>query len=269
MAAAGGGVGAFVAELMKIPPVTRFLCGSLVAVTVPVLMGFVSPMPFIFVGEYVIKRGQLWRIYTSFFYGGGLFFNFLFDMVMLYRNSDQLESTTYAGRSAVYGWQLLLTSVLILGLNLPFHSFVHFRALLVATAYLSSRINPHVMVSLFGLLSFQNQYFPYVMVAMDFVSGGGYRAAIGAFTGLIAGHVWWIMTGAERGAEAASALATPPAWWRRVVFGDYGTRGGAPSGGVPFGRDSGVRVFPARDQQAGTSTGYNWGRGQTLGRSKR
>jgi hypothetical protein len=90
----------FVDEIMKIPPVTRFLCASSLAVSVPPMLSLVSPYKLLFVKELVTKRlevsacrldacinadhmsHQIWRLYTSFFFGGsGL--NYLFDFIML------------------------------------------------------------------------------------------------------------------------------------------------------------------------------------------
>ena len=49
----------FVAELRKIPPITRFLCGSSLAVTIPVLMNIVAPYKLLFVRELVMKKFQV------------------------------------------------------------------------------------------------------------------------------------------------------------------------------------------------------------------
>jgi hypothetical protein len=46
------------AEIRKIPPVTRFVCASIVAVTLPVMTKTVSPYTMIFVKEFVTKRWQ-------------------------------------------------------------------------------------------------------------------------------------------------------------------------------------------------------------------
>ena len=45
----------FVAELRKIPPITRFLCGSSLAVTISVLKHIVAPHNVLFVRELVMK----------------------------------------------------------------------------------------------------------------------------------------------------------------------------------------------------------------------
>ena len=43
-------------ELNKIPPITRFLCGATLAVTLPVNLQLVSPYSIVFVKEYVIQN---------------------------------------------------------------------------------------------------------------------------------------------------------------------------------------------------------------------
>jgi Derlin-2/3 len=73
-------------EIRKIPPVTRFLCGSSLAVTLPVMLQLLSAYKVVFVRELVTQKfevcfhaqreclrsdeTQLWRIWSSFFFGG-------------------------------------------------------------------------------------------------------------------------------------------------------------------------------------------------------
>jgi hypothetical protein len=49
----------FVAELMKIPPVTRFLCATQLAVSLPVMLQLVSPMHVMLIWKYVIRRYEV------------------------------------------------------------------------------------------------------------------------------------------------------------------------------------------------------------------
>ena len=46
-------------ELKKIPPVTRFLCASSLAVSVPVMLGLVSPYTVLFAPQYVLQRFEV------------------------------------------------------------------------------------------------------------------------------------------------------------------------------------------------------------------
>jgi Derlin-2/3 len=49
----------FMAEIRKIPPVTRFLCASSLAVTIPVLMNIISPYKVVFLMDRVLKRFEV------------------------------------------------------------------------------------------------------------------------------------------------------------------------------------------------------------------
>ncbi|KZP17452.1 hypothetical protein FIBSPDRAFT_747057 [Athelia psychrophila] len=62
-----------IAELLKIPPVTRFLCASSLAVSIPVNLGLVSAYKVVIIWELVTKKWEIWRIFTSFFLGGALY----------------------------------------------------------------------------------------------------------------------------------------------------------------------------------------------------
>lgn len=46
-------------EIRKIPPVTRFLCGSSLAVTLPVMLNIASPYKLIFVKQLVTQRFEV------------------------------------------------------------------------------------------------------------------------------------------------------------------------------------------------------------------
>ncbi|KAI0371279.1 hypothetical protein BV20DRAFT_1035297 [Pilatotrama ljubarskyi] len=72
----------FMDEIRKIPPVTRFLCASKLAVSLPVMLQIVSPYAVVFVKELVTRKYEIWRVFTSFFFGSSGI-NFIFDFVML------------------------------------------------------------------------------------------------------------------------------------------------------------------------------------------
>jgi len=50
----------FIAEIRKIPPVTRFICGSSLGVTGSVLLGAVAPYTVLFVKDFVFKKLQVY-----------------------------------------------------------------------------------------------------------------------------------------------------------------------------------------------------------------
>lgn len=140
------------------------------------------------------------------------------------------------------------------GLNLPLKSFIHYRPLLCCITYLSSRLNPDAPVSIFGLLTVRALFFPFVLVGLDLIQGGP-GAAMVSLTGIIAGHLWYLLEW-TRGGRGMGLRA--PGFLRRLM-GD-GEREDTER------RDYG-RAFVPRDRQgdARDAARHHWGRGNRLG----
>ena len=145
-------------------------------------------------------------------------------------------------------------------MNIPLGTFVHARPLLVCLTYLSSRLAPAgSQTSLFGLVTIPLVYFPYALIAMDFIMAGP-RAAAASVTGAVVGHLWWW---GVHNTRALREWGTAPTWLRNFIDGP-GRPGGSATGG-----SGGVHVIPPRrrEEPASTSSGYQWGSGQRLGDS--
>ncbi|KAI0000705.1 DER1-domain-containing protein [Russula compacta] len=241
-------------EIRKIPPVTRFLCGSSLAVSVPVMLQLLSPYQTVFVRELVTQKFELWRVWSSFFLGGsGL--NYLFEFIMLYRYSSALELDQYTRRSPDYAWQLTLAAGAILAINLPLGSFVHSRALIVCILYLYSALAPAgTQTSLMGLITLPIRYLPYTTIGLDLIMGGPGAAAV-SVTGAVVGHLWWWVIYGEdgRGLPGTREFGRAPSWVRAVVS----------EGAGPNVAGTGVHAIPPRQQRVppARATGYNWGGG--------
>jgi len=253
---------------MKIPPVTRFLCASSLVVTGPVLVHLMSPYKWFYIQDAVLHGLELWRLPTSFFLGyTGL--QYLFDLITLYRTSEQIESSYYTRRSADYAWQVTCACAVIFALNIPIGSFMHSRPLLICLVYLSSRLAPPLtQTSIFGLVTMPIIYYPYVLIAFDLVMSG-HKMAASSVTGAVVGHLWWWGVWDARTIERYGAA---PGWLRGLISYSQasGTTGGS---GSNFAAGSGVRVVPPRrplgqdgaPPPATTTTGHTWGSGRRLG----
>ncbi|KAF5329160.1 hypothetical protein D9611_013192 [Ephemerocybe angulata] len=262
------------AELKKIPPVTRVSVVSLVGLTVPVMAKLVNPAYFVYFGPWVWSKFQLWRIPTAFFVGSTNI-NFVFEVAMLYRMLNQLESGHFAGNSSDLAFQLAVAGTSIILATRPLSSVLFLHSLLACLSYVTSALAPPgAQTSLMGLVTLPVRYFPYVMVVMDLLMAGP-RAAAESVAGIIVGHAWWwgVWGGdlsATGGVLAEYALA--PAWLRRF-FGEgarrrregEGTR--TATGGVATGlRASGIEVVaPRRVANASSPEGHQWGQGNRLG----
>ncbi len=133
---------------------------------------------------------------------------------------------------------------------------LHFRALLMTLVTLSAYLNPAALVSIFGLFTMQNQYFPYALLAIDLFVGGT-SAALHALTGLIAGYVWWWVVHSPQAHAHARQVGRAGSWQRyaeapglfRRVVGDGARRARVGEQREPLQLRQTMRVLQ-RDVQA-------------------
>ncbi|KAF5389740.1 hypothetical protein D9757_005993 [Collybiopsis confluens] len=255
----------FVVEIKKIPPVTRFLCISLISVSVPVMMQLVSPYKIVYFWGAVAGKFEIWRLWSSFFLGSGGI-NFIFEMVMLYRTSNELEEGPFARKSSDYACQLFIASGAIIITSIPLNSMLFLRPFLLCLVYLSSNLAPPgAQTSLYGLLTIPVRYFPFALLGMDLLMGGP-AAAAQAVPGAIVGHLWWMgVFGTEIGGRGGvlTEWGIAPRWLKNW-FGETGS----PSAGRTMNAGGGVNVIPPRAREpenANTTFAHRWGSGNRLG----
>ncbi|KAH9917332.1 DER1-domain-containing protein [Fomitopsis serialis] len=243
-------------EIQKVPSVTRFLCGASLAVTVPVLLESVSPYLYFFARPLVTDKFEIWRVVTTFFIGPfGI--GYIFHFAMLYRHSEEVETSYYRERSADYAWQLLQVCISILLLNLPLQSTMHHRPLLIALVYLTSRLaSPDAQTSFFGLITIPVFYLPYVYIGMDLLMEGRAGAAK-AISGAIIGHLWWWGVWESRILER---YGSAPAWLKKLLG-----QSSAPSAHGGWKRGGVEGVPPRQVREEGRPGEHRWGSGNRLG----
>lgn len=270
----------------KVPPVTRFLVGSTLLVTVGPLLKLVNPYFFLLWWPAIIKHGQVWRLVTNFFLtGGGI--QVIFDLFLLGRNSLDLEVNAYYRRTADYTWSLLIVNALIVATNYPLQSTVLFNPMLMALNYLWARNNPSASVSLFGLVTCPAPLLPYAYLLFDLLRGG-MGLAVQSATGILSAHIYYYLSTvlpATNGGRGPNLLPAAPAMLRRLLpdsvdpaFAnaprsdgrDSGTAS-ASGGGRVLSTQWGGTAFAPRGREFGDGQ-TNWGggnsaSGQTIGSS--
>ncbi|KAE9393078.1 DER1-domain-containing protein [Gymnopus androsaceus JB14] len=263
---------AIVAELKKIPPVTRFLCISLVSVSGPVFMNLISAYKILYHYEPVVTKLQVWRLWSSFFLGSrGL--SFIFEMIMLYRTANELEQGPYLRKSADLAYQLVIASGAIIVTSIPVNGMLFFHPFLLCIVYLSSQLAPPgSQTSLYGLVSIPVKYFPFALLGMDLLNGGPQGAAL-SVPGMIVGHLWWVgIWGSELGGRGGpmAAYGRAPRWLARWFGEESAPTNAGPGAGSGANSGSGVHVVAPRARadeatNAPTTHGHRWGSGQRLG----
>lgn len=139
--------------------------------------------------------------------------------------------------------------------------------------YLSSSLAPPgALTSVMGLITVPIKYFPYVLVAMDFLMAGPAFAAQ-SVAGAVVGHLWWwSVWGSGLGSQGIwGSYATAPEWVRNF-FGERHPGQPPAAGGTAAGlAQGGVHVTAPRRRTTvpggSSTTGYAWGSGQRLGGS--
>ncbi|WVN87257.1 uncharacterized protein L203_102434 [Cryptococcus depauperatus CBS 7841] len=175
----------------SVPPVTRTLLLGMAIVTVPCLLGILSPSTVTLSWRRTLRSFELWRPITCFFFGGSGF-PLLYDFFLIFRNSSSMETEVYSGDTAEYAWLHLMLGVFLLFFNLLFDLPFLFRSLLHAQTYVWCRANPNVKVSIFGLLTIPTSLYPISLIVLDLLTGGPLKAIAGVM-GLLAGHLWWFI----------------------------------------------------------------------------
>ncbi|KAJ8088876.1 hypothetical protein PM082_014122 [Marasmius tenuissimus] len=270
------------AALRKIPPLTRFLCGSYVGITGLVLSNIVARDRVLYVARLVYQSFEIWRLYTSFFLGSfGL--SVIFEVAFLYRTMDGLETGPYARRSGDLAWQLFVSCAAIVATSYPVNSFRFLSPFLLCIVYLSSSLAPPgTKTNFFGLVTLPVIYLPYLMLVLDFLVGGP-RAMAQSLPGALVGHLWWLcIWGDQVGRPGPYANYGKAPRWLANWLGDTRDPEEQPSG-VNMG--VGVQVVAPRTTiypnagsgasesstgssgDGGSNAGYKWGSGQRLGNS--
>ncbi|PBK59046.1 DER1-domain-containing protein [Armillaria solidipes] len=232
-------------DIRQIPPVTRFLSGSLLGVSMLYMLEIVSHNALIYHFHTALQSYQIWRLYTSFFVGsGGLFF--LFELLMLYHTSNQLES---GYDSADLAWQLFFACVAIMVPSHLLATTVFLHPLIHCIAYLlSARTPADESLSSYGFITLPAKYLPHAMLFIELLIGGR-EAVFRALVGVAVGYAWWrIVWGSEKGAGWARA----PKWAKNL--------GSRVMNGCEKVADGIAKVF----QCCRRGDDHNWGSGQTL-----
>lgn len=177
-------------EYFQIPIITRSYTTACVLTTVAVQLDLITPFQLYFNPEIVIKKYQIWRLFTTFLFFGTFGFNFLFNIIFTYRYCRMLEEGSFRGRTAdflfmfVFGGTLMI--IFALFVNLLFLG----QAFTIMLVYIWSRRNPYVRMNFFGLLNFQAPYLPWVLLAFSVLLG---NAVMVDLMGIVVGHIYYFL----------------------------------------------------------------------------
>ncbi|XP_064620989.1 derlin-2-like [Lineus longissimus] len=180
----------FQQEYMQMPPITRAYTTACVVTTLLVQLEVLTPFHLYFNPELIFYHYQLWRLVTNFTFFGTIGFNFLFNMIFLYRYCRMLEESSFRGRTAdlVFMFFLggFLMTVVALFVNIVFLG----QAFTMMIVYIWSRRNPYVRMNFFGLMNFQAPYLAWVLLAFSWLLGNVITVDL---MGIAIGHIYFYL----------------------------------------------------------------------------
>uniref|UniRef100_A0A8C0A9T1 Derlin n=1 Tax=Bos mutus grunniens TaxID=30521 RepID=A0A8C0A9T1_BOSMU len=133
---------------------------------------------------------MIWRLITNFLFFGPVGFNFLFNMIFLYRYCRMLEEGSFRGRTADFVFMFLFGGFLMTLFGL-FVSLVFLgQAFTIMLVYVWSRRNPYVRMNFFGLLNFQAPFLPWVLMGFSLLLG---NSIIVDLLGIAVGHIYFFL----------------------------------------------------------------------------
>lgn len=188
----------------SIPIVSRMLFTISMGLTLLTYLNIVSPYTLVYSLEYV-KRLELWRVVTSFFYWGPMNIDVLVHQIFLLRYSIMLEDSFT--NASDYFYMILTGMALIFAmsnfLKIPRMS----PALSSFIMYVWAKKNPMIIVQYLGLISMPAYYIPYIMCIISYLLER--RIPKGDLVGIVAGHVYFYFKTVYPRTSGKDPLGTP------------------------------------------------------------
>ena len=179
---------------MSIPVVSRVYLTAALAVTSACFMDWVSPLTLYFNYDLVFRKGQYWRLLSSFLFFGNFSLDFLFHMYFVTRYCRMLEEGRFRGKTADFIFMILFGIVAMIFTAIVCENFSkikflgHSLSFMMVYVWGRGRENANVRLSLLGLYTFNAPYLPWVLLMFSLFLGNPIETD---FLGIIIGHIYY------------------------------------------------------------------------------
>ncbi|XP_030488056.2 derlin-1.1-like isoform X1 [Cannabis sativa] len=177
----------------SLPPVSKFYGMACLMTTSALYLQLYNPWIIALDYTLVIKKFQVWRLVTNFFFLGPFSVPFAFDLIIIARYGVSLEKGTFDKRTADFVWMFifgalsLLVMAIIPILSSPFMG----GSLVFMIVYVWSREYPNARINIYGLVSLKGFYLPWAMLTLDLLFGVPLMEDI---LGMVVGHLYYFLT---------------------------------------------------------------------------
>lgn len=170
----------------SIPIVSRVLFTISIGLTVLTYLDIISPYNLVFSLPH-IKKLEIWRAVTSFFYLGPATLDTLVHHFFMLKYCVMLEEAEHNPADFLYlimvGMGLIITGATLLGMS-KLSS-----ALSTYIIYIWSKRNPQIIVQYMGIFSIPAYYIPWIMFIFSSISEKG--LPLNDLVGVVAGHFYF------------------------------------------------------------------------------
>ena len=200
----------------QMPPITRYYLTSIFITAA--IATYIKPLQiliyYIFLDyDLAIKYFQIWRLFTNVLFIGGFSTSFLFFVVMIYMNFRAQEQTAITLRAyATFIMMIIYLLIFLNIINLFAAKIFGFKAgftlaiqLMLGFIYINSKREPQKIVTLY-FFRMKNCYFPYALILLNIVTGGGIYDNI---IGIIAGNIYYVLADVLPVSKNLKLLKTP------------------------------------------------------------
>ncbi|KAK4837501.1 hypothetical protein QYF36_005986 [Acer negundo] len=177
----------------SLPPVSKFYGVTCLLTTTAYYLQLYHPWYIALSYEDVIKRFQVWRLVTNFFFLGGFSFRFAIRIIMIAKYGVSLERGPFDKRTADFVWMLIFGAFSLLVLTVIPLLWTPFMgsSLVFMILYVWGREFPNARINIYGVVSLKGFYLPWATLALDLIFGYPLKPGI---LGIVAGHLYYFLT---------------------------------------------------------------------------
>ncbi|KAG6552758.1 hypothetical protein Mapa_005706 [Marchantia paleacea] len=202
-----------------LPPISKIYGTICFATTVAFHLGLLS-LGWLFLDyELVIRKLQIWRLLTNFFFLGPFSMHFGMRMLMIARYGVQLEKASFENRTADFLYMFITTIFTALALTFaisPLRTFFLSNSLVFMLVYVWSREFATSNVNIMGLAQLKGFYLPWALLAVNTMFGAPF---IPDLLGIIIGHIYYFLTVLYPRSTGRYLLLTPQ--WVHTLVSKY------------------------------------------------
>jgi len=200
-----------------LPPVTKFCFCVAVSTTVLISIGLMSEYYLFMDKSFAIDKFQIWRLFSNFIFFGSFSIGFVFNIVLLVRYLNELESSYFAGIAGAAD----LTFVLLFGMlcmdlvALIWPIYFMGPSLIFFIIYVWSRKDPYRQVIFYGF-TFSQWHTPFLFLGVSVLIGNSLTTDL---LGIAVGHLYYFLSEVVPRVYGWTIIRTPTFLY--AVFNKY------------------------------------------------